>query len=196
MDSKSFKLSILAIITTCVLVGVVVYAANRDKIHALIGADDFADTDDSVYETTEEISSEYGEQIGDDLKGFLTADDFFDKSEQRPSVVVVVDNVPVPANAEEQEEDTTDLIDKPADESADLESDDQDEAADEEDSAEPEDEQDLEETQDQDKQKESETDKVTPEEGTSNDALNEATRPGTDRPYDVKPEDASKEASN
>ena len=113
MDSKAFRLSILAIITTCVLVGVVVYAANRDRIHALIGADNFADSQESVEEISEDKTTEYGEQIGDNLKGFLTADDFFDKSEQRPSVVVVVDNVPVPANAETTEEDTTDLIDMP-----------------------------------------------------------------------------------
>jgi hypothetical protein len=115
MDSKSFRLSILALVTTVVLVGVVVYAANRDKIHALIGGE-------SSYEEASEVSeeavvtetTEYGEQIGDNLKGFLTADDFFDKSEQRPSVVVVVDNVPVPANAEDSGvEDTTDLLEVP-----------------------------------------------------------------------------------
>ena len=99
MDSKAFRLSILAIITTIVLVGVVVYAANREKINSLIGASGAAEAE--VSETVEEgTATDYGEQIGDNLKGFLTASDFFDKSEQRPSVVVVVDNVPVPANAD------------------------------------------------------------------------------------------------
>ena len=104
MDSKAYRLSILAIITTVVLVGVVVYAANRERIAALIGADEFASTveeeipEDEAIDESEIMSS--GEQIGDDLKGFLKSDKFFDKNEQRPSVVVVVDNVPVPANAD------------------------------------------------------------------------------------------------
>ena len=99
MDSKAFRLSILAIITTIVLIGVVVYAANRDKINSMIGASHSEEVE--IAETVEEETvTEYGEQIGDNLKGFLTASDFFDKSEQRPSVVVVVDNVPVPANAD------------------------------------------------------------------------------------------------
>lgn len=117
MDSKSFRLSILALVTTVVLVGVVVYAANRDKIHALMGANStYEESSDAMEGEEAEVteSTEYGEQIGDNLKGFLTADDFFDKSEQRPSVVVVVDNVPVPANAENSGvEDTTDLLDVP-----------------------------------------------------------------------------------
>ncbi len=99
MDSKTFRLSILAIITTMVLIGVVVYAANRDRINSLLGSKKASETEASVTEE-EESGTEFGEQIGDNLKGFLTANDFFDKSEQRPSVVVVVDNVPVPANAE------------------------------------------------------------------------------------------------
>ena len=99
MDSKAFRLSILAIITTVVLIGVVVYAANRDKINAMIGASNNSEA--QVEEpVSEETVTEYGEQIGDNLKAFLSASDFFDKSEQRPSVVVVVDNIPVPANAD------------------------------------------------------------------------------------------------
>ncbi|WP_026496900.1 hypothetical protein [Butyrivibrio sp. WCD3002] len=105
MDSKAYRLSILAIITTVVLVGVVVYAANRERIAALIGADEFGSSveeeiaEDEDIDESDIISS--GEQIGDDLKGFLKSDNFFDKSEQRPSVVVVVDNIPVPANSED-----------------------------------------------------------------------------------------------
>ncbi|SDB46709.1 MULTISPECIES: hypothetical protein [unclassified Butyrivibrio] len=99
MDSKAFRLSILAIITTIVLIGVVVYAANRDRINSLIGSE--GESEAVATQAEEAVSTtEYGEQIGDNLKGFLTAGDFFDKSEQRPSVVVVVDNVPVPANAD------------------------------------------------------------------------------------------------
>ena len=103
MDSKTFRLSIVAILTTIVLIVVVVYASNRDRINSMFGG--------SVTETVDEEAgaepvsgTNLGEQIGDNLKGFLTADDFFDKSEQRPSVVVVVDNVPVPANADPVEE--------------------------------------------------------------------------------------------
>ena len=99
MDSKTFRLSILAVITTVVLIGVVVYAANRDRINSMIGASKAPE--EEVTEAVEESTSTgFGEQIGDNLKAFLTSGDFFDKSEQRPSVVVVVDNVPVPANAD------------------------------------------------------------------------------------------------
>ena len=117
MDSKAFRLSILAIITTIALIAVVVYAANTDRIHAIIGnnsASEESSLEEAVVET-EATQTQYGEQIGDNLKGFLTADDFFDKSEQRPSVVVVVDNVPVPANASSQDG-TTDLSDALEDE--------------------------------------------------------------------------------
>lgn len=111
MDSKALRLSIAAIITTVVLIVVVVYAANKDKIDELVGNKSQTETTEEVAESEEQsTSSAYGEQIGDNLKGFLTADDFFDKSEQRPSVVVVVDNVPVPANAS-TEEDSTDITD-------------------------------------------------------------------------------------
>ncbi|WP_029323101.1 hypothetical protein [Butyrivibrio sp. AE3004] len=100
MDSKTFRLSVLAIFTTVALIAVVIYAANREKINSMIGKETVAESEESIPEE-EKITTEYGEQIGDNLKGFLTANDFFDKSEQRPSVVVVVDNVPVPANAED-----------------------------------------------------------------------------------------------
>jgi hypothetical protein len=100
MDSKTFRLSILAVITTMVLIAVVVYAANRDKINSMIGSGKAPETEVAVSDG-DTMETAYGEQIGDNLKGFLTASDFFDKSEQRPSVVVVVDNVPVPANADE-----------------------------------------------------------------------------------------------
>ncbi len=111
MDSKALRLSIAAIITTIVLVAVVVYAANIDRINELLGKQPGGAGADEAAETTEKTTETvYGEQIGDNLKGFLTADDFFDKSEQRPSVVVVVDNVPVPANASSQDG-TTDLSD-------------------------------------------------------------------------------------
>ncbi len=111
MDSKALRLSIVAIITTVVLLAVVVYAANRDRINALIGVDGHDSAQEEVVDADSDATvTQYGEQIGDNLKGFLTADDFFDKSEQRPSVVVVVDNQPVPANSSDQGQ-TTDLMD-------------------------------------------------------------------------------------
>ena len=119
MDSKTFRLSILAIITTIVLIGVVVYAANRDTINSFFGSDKAPETEVAVSEG-ETVGTEFGEQIGDDLKGFLTAGDFFDKSEQRPSVVVVVDNVPVPANAEKTDDGNTVNSNSPATDEAPL----------------------------------------------------------------------------
>ncbi len=109
MDSKTFRLSVLAIFTTLALIAVVVYAANREQINSLVGKNDTAEVEESVEE--EVRTTEYGEQIGDNLKGFLTANDFFDKSEQRPSVVVVVDNVPVPANADIQQDQSSSVKD-------------------------------------------------------------------------------------
>ncbi len=111
MDSKTLRLSVMAIITTVVLIGVVVYAANKDRIDSLLGSGETSESTEAGSEAMDEVSeTQYGEQIGDNLKGFLTADDFFDKSEQRPSVVVVVDNVPVPANGSSEDE-STDLTD-------------------------------------------------------------------------------------
>ncbi len=121
MDSKALRLSIAAIITTIVLVAVVVYAANIDRINELLGKKTDGAVTDEALETSEDATETvYGEQIGDNLKGFLTADDFFDKSEQRPSVVVVVDNVPVPANASSKDG-TTDLSDVDENDKADEE---------------------------------------------------------------------------
>ncbi len=121
MDSKALRLSIAAIITTIVLVAVVVYAANIDRINELLGKKTDGAVTDEALETSEAATETvYGEQIGDNLKGFLTADDFFDKSEQRPSVVVVVDNVPVPANASSKDG-TTDLSDVDENDKADEE---------------------------------------------------------------------------
>ena len=111
MDSKTFRLSVAAVFTTVVLIAVVVYAANRDRINSMMGSGNAGDTETGEAMTDEEASvTDYGEQIGDNLKGFLTSDGCFDKSEQRPSVVVVVDNVPVPANASSSD-DTTDITD-------------------------------------------------------------------------------------
>ena len=91
MDSRVFRMAILTIISAFVLVLVIVYATNTDKINNLLGVED-KPMPVATEEATEEASEEpviYGDQIGDSLNGFLLDDDFFDETEKIPSVVVI-----------------------------------------------------------------------------------------------------------
>jgi hypothetical protein len=89
MDSKVFRMALLTIISVILLVAVIVYATNADKINGLIGKKTAA-PDEGVAEASF-IAPEtvYGEQIGDNLNGFLYDEDFFDETEKIPSVVVI-----------------------------------------------------------------------------------------------------------
>ena len=91
MDAKVFRMAILMIISAFVLVLVIVYATNVDKLSALFGGG----KDKSGAESTEEVSANEQEidkfsatQIGDNLSGFELDADFFDPTEQVPTVVV------------------------------------------------------------------------------------------------------------
>jgi hypothetical protein len=92
MDAKVFRMTILMIISAFILVMVIVYATNVDKVTKLIGGD----KDKGSTESSEEISSEKyadgevfkGDQIGDNLSAFELDDKFFDPTERVPSVVV------------------------------------------------------------------------------------------------------------
>ena len=90
MDTRVFRMAILTIISAFILVLVIVYATNTDKINSLFGVE--KKTPVATEEATEETSEEpviYGDQIGDSLNGFLLDDDFFDETEKIPSVVVI-----------------------------------------------------------------------------------------------------------
>ena len=83
-------MAIMTIISAFILVLVIVYATNADKINALFGWGQKAKpaaTEVATEETTEEVI--YGDQIGDSLNAFLLDDDFFDETEKIPSVVVI-----------------------------------------------------------------------------------------------------------
>ena len=90
MDSRVFRMAILTIISAFVLVLVIVYATNTEKINSLFGWDRKTEvaTEAASTETSEEEVI-YGDQIGDSLNGFLLDDDFFDETEKIPSVVVI-----------------------------------------------------------------------------------------------------------
>ena len=89
MDSKVFRMAILTIISAFILVLVIVYATNADRINRLFdkGPGKEPSTESaSVEESQEEVI--YGDQIGDSLDAFLLDEDFFDETEKVPSVVV------------------------------------------------------------------------------------------------------------
>lgn len=79
MDSKVIRLAILMFISLLALILVVIYVTNTDRINALInGASDASA--ESAISATEGVSSDFGEQIGDNLKSFLTDETFFDQN--------------------------------------------------------------------------------------------------------------------
>ncbi len=91
MNKRVFSLAVLTMLSAFVLIMVIVYATNADKINHLLGRGKEKTT--AVQETVQEEKSEeetvYGDQIGDNLHGFLLDDDFFDETEKIPSVVVI-----------------------------------------------------------------------------------------------------------
>jgi hypothetical protein len=103
MDKRVFRLAIITIFSAFILVMVVVYATNAKRINELLGsgsgkAPAATETAEDATETDGVISADetsvYGEQIGDNLSGFLADDDFFDDMEEIPTVVVIQRNGP------------------------------------------------------------------------------------------------------
>ena len=92
MDYKVFRMAILTIISAFVLVLVIVYATNADRINELLGKNK---GDATAGEAASFMSSGgpfYGDQIGDNLDGFIYDEDFFDETEKVPSIVVIKEN--------------------------------------------------------------------------------------------------------
>ncbi len=78
MDSKVRRLAILTMISAMALVLTIVYAVNARKIHKIASDGDTAATAATAQEGSTIV---HGEQIGENLKGFLTDDNFFDAPE-------------------------------------------------------------------------------------------------------------------
>ena len=90
MDKKVFSMALLTIISAFILIVVIIYATNVDKINKLFGRGGSESA--PTIEATQEVSvteTEYGQQIGNDTKGFMYDDDFFDETEEIPAVVVI-----------------------------------------------------------------------------------------------------------
>lgn len=89
MDYKVFRTAVLAIVSTLILVLVIVYATNADKIKEIFGKGGASDTEASADTSSSSDFGMYGEQIGDNTQAFLFEEGFFDANEDIPSVVVI-----------------------------------------------------------------------------------------------------------
>ena len=90
MDKKVFSMALLTILSAFILIIVIIYATNTDKINKLFGRG--GSNSSAVMESTQEISvteTEYGQQIGDNVKSFMYDDSFFDENEEIPASVVI-----------------------------------------------------------------------------------------------------------
>ena len=90
MDAKVFRTAILTIISAFLLILIIVYATNADKINKMLGGEKKSAVVEEVAEETLEDPEEetFGDQIGDNLNGFINDESFFDETEKIPSVVV------------------------------------------------------------------------------------------------------------
>ncbi len=102
MDAKVFRMALLTIISAFILVAVIIYATNTEKINSLFGKKEKVSEEVTTYVSAEEASIVYGEQIGTDLKSFLYDDSFFDENEKIPAVVVIKKNSKQPSDSEEE----------------------------------------------------------------------------------------------
>ena len=71
MDYKVFRKAVLAIASALILVLVIVYATNADKINAIFGRGGASDSGASASTYSSGVTSAFGEQIGDNTQGFL-----------------------------------------------------------------------------------------------------------------------------
>ncbi len=96
MDRRVFRMAILTIISALLLVFVIVYATNTEKINELFGRKNTNVSNDTEVEMAASYYSgnsvEFAQQIGDNLDGFLLDQDFFDETEKVQSVVVIKKN--------------------------------------------------------------------------------------------------------
>ncbi|MCR5101601.1 MAG: hypothetical protein K6B41_09625 [Butyrivibrio sp.] len=88
MDFKVFRLVVAVVVSMTCLIFVVVYATNSRKIGKLISENSSSDASTEMSSVEEEDTTGFGTQIGDNLKGFLTDENFWDETERIPSVVI------------------------------------------------------------------------------------------------------------
>ena len=88
MDYKVFRTAVLAIVSALILVLVIVYATNADKIKEIFGKGGASGEGASAATSSSSDIGMYGEQIGDNTQAFLFEEGFFDANEDIPSVVV------------------------------------------------------------------------------------------------------------
>ncbi len=119
MDKKVFSMALLTIFSAFILVIVIIYATNTDKINALLGRNKASNAVESVEESTEEMTTIESQQIGDDLKSFLYDDNFFDEAEEIPAIVVIEKNTKNPASSEEGSSDISGVDEPEGDEPVD-----------------------------------------------------------------------------
>lgn len=99
MDAKVFRMALLTIFSAFILVAVIIYVTNADRINSLLGKREKASEEVSAEISAEEASIIYGQQIGNDLKSFLYDEDFFDENEKIPAVVVIKKNNNISSDA-------------------------------------------------------------------------------------------------
>ena len=90
MDKKVFSMALLTIFSAFILIIVIIYATNTDKINKLFGRG--SSNTSPVTESSQEVSvteTAYGQQIGDNVNSFMYDDSFFDENEEIPAVVVI-----------------------------------------------------------------------------------------------------------
>jgi hypothetical protein len=84
MDSKVMKLAVGVFISLVALIGLIVYLGNAEKIDNIMDSA-AADSETSALAQTDSTFMP-GEQIGNDLQGFISKKDFFDEAEELSSV--------------------------------------------------------------------------------------------------------------
>ena len=92
MDYRVFRTSVIAIFSALILVLLIVYATNADKINELFGKGGASNDGASAATYSITGGNAFGEQIGDNTQGFLNDANFFDETEEIPSVVVFKKN--------------------------------------------------------------------------------------------------------
>ncbi|SFU61440.1 hypothetical protein [Butyrivibrio sp. M55] len=108
MDYKVFRTAVLAIVSALILVLVIVYATNADKINEIFGKKGASGEGASAATSSSSDIGMYGEQIGDNTQAFLFEEGFFDANEEIPSVVVTKKDEAGSSASEASTDDTDD----------------------------------------------------------------------------------------
>ena len=108
MDYKVFRTAVLAIVSALILVLVIVYATNADKINEIFGKGGASGEGASAATSSSSDIGMYGEQIGDNTQAFLFEEGFFDANEEIPSVVVTKKDEAGSSASEASTDDTDD----------------------------------------------------------------------------------------